>query len=102
MAVCTSRACSRKPRFSSFGSPSFMVQFGRPASVRARLVASHSTLRSSAMVSPEIADAFEVFVSSWYLQVARVDLDLDDLDHLVLRTLHVELDLRVLVCGADR
>src|SRR5215207_8188143 len=29
-------------------------------------------------------------------------LDLDDLDHLVLRTLHVELDLRVLICGAYR
>ena len=34
-------------------------------------------------------------------QVARVVLDLDYLDHLVLRAFHVELNLGVLVGGSD-
>src|SRR5918992_1874621 len=44
-------------------------------------------------VSPEVSDAFEVCVGFRHLQVARVVFDLHYLDHLVLRTLHVELDL---------
>src|SRR5918993_926345 len=52
-------------------------------------------------MSPEVADAFEVVVGFGYRQVPRMVLDLDDLDHLVLGALHVELDLRVLVRGAD-
>src|SRR5687768_4508112 len=51
---------------------------------------------------PEVADAFEVVVGFWYRQIPRMVIDLDDLDHLVLGAFHVELDLRVLVRGADR
>src|SRR5215212_3691308 len=53
-------------------------------------------------VSPEVADAFQVLVGFRYSQVARMLFDFDDLDHLVLRPFHIELDLRVLVRGTDR
>jgi hypothetical protein len=47
-------------------------------------------------VATEVADAFEALVGSRD-EIPRVVLGLDDLDDLDLRSLHVQLQLRVLV-----
>src|SRR5439155_276312 len=96
------------PASSAFSTSSFTTEAGRsitrPAALGerqlGRLVLGVEQLAER--VAAEIADPFQVLVGRRQVDHHAVVLDAREEDHLVARARHVELELRVLVGGAER